>query len=515
MYIAEMQLRQLTKSVPIAVYFIALFGFAFQMWAGQNYGMFRDEFYYIECAKHLAFGYVDHPPFSIFKLWAWIGIFGDSLFSIRIIPSVLYGLLIVLVSMITIQMNGSSFASIISALAVLSSPQILGISGFYSMNSFELFFWALLFLILVMILKGADKRLWLLFGIILGFGLMNKFSIGILAVALNLSMYFTPLRKDLTDKYFLAGNLIAFLIFTPFLFWNYLNGFPTIEFMSNAAEFKNAEISATDFFIAQLTNMGPVNSILWLVGLSSLLFSKHFKEYRVLGFIYVVSFLILAGQNSKPYYLSGAYPPLFAAGAIALSSLGKGLINALIRYSALALLVLTFIFISPLSVPVLSPDSFINYSDKLGIKTEESEKHEKGLMPQHFADRFGWEELTGKVYGAFNSLPESERASTLIYAQNYGEAGAINYYGQGKGLPNAISGHNNFWIWGVGEKDVRNLIIVGGKKEDYETVFEQVIEFTRTDNRYCMPYENNMPIFIARNLKQDLRSLWNDIRHFQ
>ncbi|MBK6877331.1 MAG: hypothetical protein IPG99_12995 [Ignavibacteria bacterium] len=139
----------------------------------------------------------------------------------------------------------------------------------------------------------------------------------------------------------------------------------------------------------------------------------------------------------------------------------------------------------------------------------------KGLMPQHFADRFGWEELTGKVYGAFNSLPESERASTLIYAQNYGEAGAINYYGQGKGLPNAISGHNNFWIWGVGEKDVRTLIIVGGKKEDYETVFEQVIEFTRTDNRYCMPYENNMPIFIARNLKQDLRSLWNDIRHFQ
>ena len=390
-----------------------------------------------------------------------------------------------------------------------------GISGFYSMNSFELFFWALLFLILVMILKGADKRLWLLFGIIMGFGLMNKFSIGILAVALNLSMYFTPLRKDLTDKYFLAGNLIAFLIFTPFLFWNYLNGFPTIEFMSNAAEFKNAEISATDFFIAQLTNMGPVNSILWLVGLSSLLFSKHFKEYRVLGFIYVVSFLILAGQNSKPYYLSGAYPPLFAAGAIALLSLGKGWINASIRYSALALLVLTFIFISPLSVPVLSPDSFINYSDKLGIKTEESEKHKKGLMPQHFADRFGWEELTGKVYGAFNSLPESERASTLIYAQNYGEAGAINYYGQGKGLPNAISGHNNFWIWGVGEKDVRTLIIVGGKKEDYETVFEQVIEFTRTDNRYCMPYENNMPIFIARNLKQDLRSLWNDIRHFQ
>jgi 4-amino-4-deoxy-L-arabinose transferase-like glycosyltransferase len=508
-------MRQLIKSLPAAVCFISLFGIAFQLWAGQNYDMFRDEFYYIECAKHLAFGYVDHPPFSILKLSAWIGMFGDSLFSIRIIPSVLFGLLIIMVSILTIQMNGSSFASIISALIVLSSPQILGITGFYSMNSFELFFWALLFLILVIILKGADKRLWLLFGIILGFGLMNKFSIGILAVALNLSMYFTPLRKDLTNKYFLAGNLIAFLIFTPFLVWNYLNGFPTIEFMSNAAEFKNVDINAADFFLAQIMNMGPVNSILWLAGLLALFFSRSFRDYRILGFIYVVSFLILAGQNSKPYYLSGAYPPLFAAGAIALTSWGKGWVNATIRYSVLALLVLTFIFISPLAVPVLSPDSFTIYSDKLGIKTEESEKHEKGLLPQHFADRFGWEELTDKVYQAFNSLPEIERNSTLIYTQNYGEAGAINYYGQSKGLPNAISGHNNFWIWGVGERDVSTLIIVGGDKGDYETVFEEVKEFTRTDNRYCMPYENNMPIFIARKPKQNLRSIWNDAKHFQ
>lgn len=510
-----MQIRQLIKPLPAAVYIIALFGIAFQMWAGQNYDMFRDEFYYIECTKHLAFGYVDHPPFSILKLSAWIGMFGDSLFSIRIIPSVLFGFLIILVSLLTIQMNGSSFASIISALAVMSSPQILGITGFYSMNSFELFFWALLFLILVVIIKGADKRLWLLFGVLLGFGLLNKFSIGILAVALNLSMYFTPLRKDLTNKYFLAGNFIAFLIFTPFLVWNYINGFPTIEFMSNAAEFKNVDINAADFFLAQIMNMGPVNSILWLAGLLALLFSRSFRDYRILGFIYVVSFLILAVQNSKPYYLSGAYPPLFAAGAIALTSWGKGWVNATIRYSAVALLVLTFIFISPLAVPVLSPDSFTIYSDKLGIKTEESEKHEKGLLPQHFADRFGWEELTDKVYQAFNSLPEIERNSTLIYTQNYGEAGAINYYGQSKGLPNAISGHNNFWIWGAGERDVSTLIIVGGDKGDYETVFEEVKEFTRTDNRYCMPYENNMPIFIARKPKQNLRSIWNDAKHFQ
>jgi len=507
-------MSKLLRSVPIAVYLIALFGFAFQMWAGQNYGIFRDEFYYLECARHLAFGYVDHPPFSIFKLWAWVGIFGDSQFSIRIIPSLLFSILIVLTSFITKQLNGSSFAAILSSLAVLASPQILGVTGFYSMNSFELVFWAILYSLLLMIIKGGSKKMWILYGIVLGFGLMNKFSLGILAVALNLCMYFTPLRKELGNKYFLAGNLISFLIFIPFLIWNYLNGYPTLEFMSNASQFKNVDFTVLDFFKAQLLNMGPVTSIFWVLGLLALLFSAKLKEFRVLGFIYVISFIILVTQNSKPYYLSGAYAPLIAAGAIVAAGIGQGRINSAFKFFFLISLIASFIVFSPMAVPVLSPEKYQQYSDFIGIKPEESEHHDKGVLPQHFADRFGWIELAGIVENAFKSLSAEERKTTGIYAQNYGEAGAVKYYGRDKGLPDVICGHNNFWLWGLGERELQTLIIIGGDKEDHEKLFAEVIEFGRTDNKYCMPYENNMPVYIARRPKADLRMLWPQVKEF-
>ncbi len=507
-------MKQLIAKLPFAVYFIALAGFIFQMWAGQNYGIFRDEFYYLECARHLAFGYVDHPPFSIFKLWAWVGLFGDSQFSIRIIPSLLFSIVIITTSVITKQLNGSSFASILSALAVMASPQILGITGFYSMNSFELVFWALLFILLIMILDGGNRKLWILYGVILGFGLMNKFSIGILAVALIIGMYFTPLRKDLGNKYFLAGNFISFLIFVPFLIWNYLNEYPTLEFMSNAAQFKNVDFTALEFFKAQLLNMGPATSIIWLIGLASLLFSGKFKQYRILGYIYLISFMILLTQNSKPYYLAGAYTPLIAAGAIAASGIGKGRINSVVRYLFLIAVAASFVMFSPMAVPVLSPEQFQEYSNSIGIEPEESEHHEKGILPQHFADRFGWMELAGIVENAFNSLTEEEKKSTAIFAHNYGEASAVNYFGRDKGLPDVICGHNSFWLWGYGNSEAQTLIIIGGDQDDHEKVFAEVTEFGRTSNKYSMPFENNMPVYIARRPKSDLRSIWPKLKEF-
>lgn len=507
-------MKAVISKLPVIVYFIAAAGIGVQLWAGTNYPMFRDEFYYLECAKHLAWGYVDHPPLSILKLWAWTSLYGDSLLSMRIIPSALFGMLIFVVSLLTLEMRRDSFAAAISALAVFSSPQLLGVMNFYSMNAIDLVLWAVLFLLIAMIINGGDRKLWLIYGAILGLGLMNKFSIGIFAAAMIAGMLFTRHGKGLLNKYFLVGHLIAFLIFIPFLIWNFLHGFPTAEFMENAANYKNAELSLIDFLLAQFINMGPVNSLICLAGLLSLLFVQDLRPFRLTGYIFIFTFLFLVLQNSKPYYLAGAYPPLFAAGAITVSALAKGRLNTAAKYSTAVLLVVSFIVFSPLAIPVLPPEAFTYYSTVTGIRTGKMEKHEAGILPQHFADRFGWKELAELVAAAYNSLPEQEKRIAAIYADNYGEAGAINYYGRESELPNAISGHNNFWLWGPGETEVKVLIVAGGSKEVLAEIFDDVQEFGRTNNTYCMPYENNLPVFIARKPKADLRSLWAGTKHF-
>lgn len=502
------------SKLPIAVYAIAAFAFILQMWAGSNYGIFRDEFYYIECAMHPDLGYVDHPPFSILKLTAWISLFGDSQTSIRVVPSLLFSLLIILTSLIAVQFGGSRMSAVIAALAVFSCPQYLGITGFYSMNSFELIFWAILTVIVAAMIKGMDKRYWMLYGIVLGFGLMNKFSIGLFAVALIVALLVSPMRKDLVNRYFIAAYMIAFVIFLPFIIWNYSNGFPTLEFMRNAALYKNVNMGIADFFTEQLLIMGPVNLLVWISGLVSLLLMKRMAEFRTFAYVFVISFLILAVQSSKPYYLAGAFIPLMAAGSVAISSTGKGLLNRFISYVMAALLIAGAALLSPLAIPVLQPEAFIEYSTALGLSPKAAERQEMGLLPQHFADRFGWKELTGIVSGAFNSLSEDEKSSVIIYADNYGEAGAVNYYGRDVGLPRAVSGHNNYWLWGPGVDSATVLIIIGGDLDGHTEVFDEVTEFGKTSNRYSMPYENNLPVYIARKPKHALKTVWKDLRKY-
>ncbi len=502
------------KKTPVVVYVIALAGFAVQMWAGLNYGMFRDEFYYIECALHLDWGYVDHPPFSILKLWAWISMFGDSQESIRIIPSILFSLIILLSSFITQSMKGSPFAQVITALAVFSCPQYLGLTGFYSMNAFDLFFWALLFLILVFIINTENRKLWLIFGLIFGFALMNKFTIGVLAISVSAGVYFTHFRKITKDFYYNISTLVAILIFLPFIIWNYANGFPTIEFMRNASLYKNTSMGLGEFFLSQIMSMGPVISLIWLGGLGYILLSARMGRYRFFGYIYIITFFTLSVVNSKPYYMAGAYFPLISVGAIAVTSFSAQRLNRNLGYTSVALLLASFVVLSPMAIPVLPPERFIEYSSALGFRPQESEKHEQGELPQHFADRFGWKELTEAVASAYYSLPEDERKFTAIYGQNYGEAGAVTYFGKSKGLPPAISGHNSYWLWGPGNNDIRSLIIIGGERKDHLEAFEEVEEHGRVSSRFSMPYESDLPVYIARKPKLGLKELWNETKHY-
>jgi hypothetical protein len=480
---------------------------------GSNSSIFRDEFYYIACANHPDFGYVDQPPLCAIVLGIWKTIFGDSLISIRILPSLTHALLMLVTALIVSEMGGSKFAQILAALCVLFAPGYLGVSSFYSMNSFDLLFWAFLFYIFVRIINDDNSKLWIWFGAIAGVGLMNKISVLFLLAGIIPAMLLVPQRKYFKDKYFWLGMLLAILIFFPYILWNYMHNFATLEFMSNAANLKNAVIPLPAFIFSQLVEMNPFIAIVWITGLVTFLTSKQLRKYKIFAFAYIIIFLIFAFQKGKPYYLFPYYTVLISAGAVSITAFAEKKLY-FINYIAAGLVIISGIIFSPLAIPVLPPESLIAYQDIIGIKPPAGEKGKQAQLPQHLADRYGWEELTAKVAGIYNSLSDSEKSRTGIYAQNYGEAGAIDYYGRKYDLPKAICGHNNYWLWGYGNEYTSNFIIIGGDIEKHMEEFEEVYIAAVHTNKYAMPFENNLTIYIARGLKKPMREVWQGLKFY-
>lgn len=486
---------------------------AIQLISGSTSLVFRDEFYYIACANHPAIGYVDQPPFCALVLAVWKAVFGVSLISLRILPSLSGIILMLLTALITAEMGGKKFAQILAALCVMFAPGFLGINGFYSLNSFDLIFWALLFFVLVRIINTGNSKLWLWFGFIAGLGLMNKLSVMFLLAGIFPAMLLVPERKYYKDKYLWLGALTAFVIFSPYIIWNLTHDLATLEFMRNASQFKNAEIPISAFIFSQIVEMNPFVGVVWIIGLITLLTSKNLRKYRIFTFAYIIIFLIFAFQKGKPYYVFPYYPVLISAGAVSVIKFTE-LKLKWTAYALTAIVIISGIFFSPLAIPVLQPDDFVAYQNALGINPPSGERGRQAPLPQHLADRYGWEELVKEVAAAYNSLSDSEKTKTIIYGRNYGEAGAIDYYGKRYGLPGAVSGHNNYWYWGYDSDNITNVIIIGGRMEDNVTEFNEVKIYSVHTAKYVMPFENNLNILIAKGLKKPIKEIWPGLKEY-
>ena len=282
-----------------------------------RYGIFRDEFYYLACADHLAWGYVDHPPLSIALLALQRAFLGDSVHAIRVLPALAGAALILLAAVLARELGGGRFAQGLAALSIAIVPQYLVITGFYSMNAIDLLVWAAAALVVVRIVKTDDDRLWLWLGALLGLGLLNKISPLFFATGLGAGVLLTPLRSHLTRPRLWLGGLLAGALFLPHVLWQMANGWPTLEFIRNATRYKNAEFSVAQFAGAQLSEIHPFLAPVVLGGLAWLFAHREGRRFRVLGILYVTVFLVMALQKSKPYYLGPAYPMVLAAGAVA------------------------------------------------------------------------------------------------------------------------------------------------------------------------------------------------------
>jgi len=477
-----------------------------------SYGIFRDELYYLACANRPAFGYVDQPPLSIWILAVWKFFLGDSLFVIRLLPAFVSSATIFILGLFTFRIGGGKSAVIIAMVTFMLSPIFLGMTTIYSMNVFDFFFWILAAYIFLQICESTNSNLWYVLGIVIGLGLLNKTSMLWLAAGVFIGTLFTPLRDELKTKYPYIAAGIALLIFSPYIFWNLTHDLAHLEFMRNAAQRKYGGLTPVSFILDMILILNPLSFIIWIPGLIFYFFNKNARIFRPLGYIWLVTFAILfINWHSKAEYIAPAFQILFAGGAVMIMRWNARL-NRL-KYALAVPVVVLGIILSPYARPLLPVETFIGYQSALILKAPNNEGHVTEL-PQFYADMFGWEDLAKDVSKVYQSLPDSERKNTVVYCNNYGEAGAIEYYRKKYLLPEVVCPHNNYWYWWPEETNATTLIIIGGNIEDHLHSLQQVEPAGVHKTKYAMPYENNLTIFIGRGLKRSLQQIKQSDKFF-
>ncbi len=505
--------KKLASTNAILIY-LSLFKLALVIIFAGNYGLFRDEYYYIETSKHLAWGYVDLQPLSAVILAFSRALFGDSILGIRIF-SYLAGSAIVFISgLIAREMHGTKFAQVFTAFLVIFSGVILGNSGYFSMNSFDILLSALLFYFLIRLINNGNPKLWLVIGLLFGIGLQNKLTFLFLGFGLAVGLIFTKYRNQIKSKELWIGAAIALVIFLPNIIWQVTNSYPTLEFMRNATEYKNKSMGVIEFSLGSLQELNPGYVLFIFTAFYFLFFDKKGKAYNIIGWIFVSVFFVFVFNNGKPYYMGVLYPVMLAAGVIGADILIEKYLRNFVRIILVVLVIPFAIIVTPFAIPVLNVDTFIKYSETLGTKPESGERSKLGLLPQFYADRFGWKDMVKKVALAYNKLSPEEKKEVLIFGQNYGEAGAVNFYRKQFNLPPAISSHNNYWIWGYPENfKGKILIVIGSNIKDNSKFFKNVELAATHSSKYGMPYEN-VDIFICKDPKMPIGDIWEKIKHF-
>ena len=478
-----------------------------------RYGYFRDELYYIACARHLAFGYVDQPPLSILLLRLSQLLLGNSLFAIRLLPALAGASIVALTGIIAHEVGGRAWAIALACAGSLCALFNLAVGNFFSMNAFEPLFWMGAVYLLVRIINGGSPTLWLWLGVVLGLGLENKHSTVFFGAGILVGLLLTPERRHFCQKWIWLGGLIAFVLALPNILWEARYHWPTYELLNNIAHSnKNVALSPVQFIVQQAVFLNPGTLPLWLGGLFWLFGSPDGRRYRVIGIIYLVTlteFLVLRG---KSYYLAPAYPMLFAAGAVAVERT-LAVRFRWIKPMFIGVIVAMGALCAPLMLPLFPPDKLVAYMRAIHMEPPRTETSHTEALPQIFADQFGWEQMVDSVAQAYHRLPPEDAKRAAIFCQNYGEAGAIDFFGPKLGLPPALSGHQNYFLWGPRDWNGEVVLVLNTNDEDERDLFHSVEDLGQVvSSPWAMPYERRNHIYLCRDLKMSVRDLWPRVK---
>jgi len=479
-----------------------------------QYGYFRDELYFLACGERLAWGYPDMAPMLAGVAWFTRNFVGESLSAVRLLPAVAGALKVLMTGLIARELGGGRFAVGLACLCALLAPVYLGVDTLLSMNAFEPLFWMGCAWLAVRMAKGGDPRLWLAVGLLAGLGLMNKHSTVFLLAALGGGLLASRQRGLLRGKWPWLGVAVAFALFVPNLIWQVQHDFATVEVLRNVQRtHKNVVLGPVEFIGQQILIMLPAAVLVWGAGLWWLLGRRGSGRFGFLGFTYVVLLTLMIIFEAKHYYLAPAYPMLFAAGGVFWEQMSgrwgarlRSVVNSLVTVSGVAL--------APLMLPVLPVEKYLSYQDAMGFKPPKTEVGHVGPLPQHFGDMFGWPEMVEKVAQVYHGLPGDERGKAAVLAGNYGEAGAVDFFGRRHGLPKAISGHLAYYLWGPKDYTGEVLILLQFEGRGAKQYCASVEEAGRVGHPYGMA-EEHFTILVCRGLKQPLKEFWPRLKHYR
>jgi hypothetical protein len=480
-----------------------------------RYGYFRDELYYLACARHLDFGYVDQPPLSILFLRLSQLLMGDSLFAIRLFPALAGAAIVALTGIIAREIGGRGWAIVLACAATLCALFNLAVGSFFSMNAFEPLFWMGIVYLLVRIINGGAPTLWLWFGTLLGLGIENKHSTVFFAAGVLIALLLTSERRHFAQKWIWLGGLLAFVIALPNIVWEARYHWPTYELLRNIAHSnKNVALSPVEFIVQQAVFLNLGTLPLWLGGLFWLFCSRDGRRYRIIGIIYLVTLAEFIVLHGKSYYLAPAYPMLFAAGGVAVERIFAARLIWL-KPALLTLVLVTGALFAPTVLPILPPDKLVAYMRAIHMEPPRTETSHTEALPQIFADQFGWEQMVGSVAHVYHHLRPEDEKRAAIFCQNYGEAGAIDFFGPKLGLPPAISGHQNYFLWGPRDWNGEVILVLDTNDDDERELFGSVEDLGQVvSNPWAMPYERQRHIYLCRNLKVSVRELWPRVKNW-
>jgi 4-amino-4-deoxy-L-arabinose transferase-like glycosyltransferase len=465
--------------------------------------------YGLACAQHLDWGYIGHPPGGILIAWIAGHVFGQSLLGLRLLPALAGAALVVLTGKMAREMGGGAFAQVLAALAVCVAPIYLILDHWLMMNAFEPLIWlGCTFCVLRVIDKG-DGRNWLWFGVLAGLGLETKYSILFLIVGTMGGLALTPQRRQLADWRLWAGLLVCGAIALPNFLWQWRHGFPFLDHLHHvAATHRDVIRTPMAFLLDQMLIMGPLTAPLWLGGVVWLLLGPGRRRFGVFGWAFLVvlgAFIALKGKN---YYVSPAYPIVFAAGAVAVEQVTESLGRKWVRKAYAVLVVASGLVLLPLTVPILPPEMLLAYERMSGLGPPVIFEHQRtGPLPQYFADEFGWEDMVRKVASVYHGLSPAEQMRTAIFANNWGDAAAIDFFGPKYGLPAAISNKDSYGDWGPRGYTGEIVIVLNSDGSGDRRHFATVEKAGRVENPYSRRDEW-FDIFLCRGLTFDLREAW-------
>ncbi len=468
------------------------------------YELHRDEMMYMALGNHPAFGYASNPPLIGILSMIIHALLPHSEFAVRLLPALAGAGGVMLVALITREFGGKSLAVIFAGMAFIITPAFLRSETLFQPVAFNQFFWILITYFAVRMINTRNPLYWLWIAVVAGIAFLNKYSIVFFMAGLIMALIFSPHRKLFRSYYFYLGLFTGFLIIVPNLFWQYMHNWPVVSHMQELQRTQLVHVTLPGFLISQIWMTLPV-FLLWITGLLFFLLSRQVKNYRFISltFLFVMLFLILG--RGKSYYSIGLYPALFAAGAYVFEKYLKGRYLA-VYFILLALAIGLSILALPFSLPVLSPEKMAAYSQKatrhIGTEPLTWEDGKVHAIPQDYADMVGWKELSVLVANAYDKLSPDQQKECNIYAQNYGEAGAIDFYGHSLGLPSPICLNDSYLFWAPDSIGNGPIIVIGGKEEDLDKLFNHYQKIGSVENQYFR--EQGLTVYLCTSPKDSL-----------